>query len=454
MHTTETRATVSDLMPRALHELAELVAIPTVADFEQYPPEECRRGGEWVAAAFREAGIPDAHPVTTSDGSTAVFGYRPGPAGAPTVLLYAHLDVQPPLDQRRWETPPFELTQRADGRWYGRGAADCKGNIVAHLTALRALSARFGEDWPIGIRVVIEGSEEQSGQGLEDELRTHPEEFSADVMLIQDAGNLAAGQPTLTVALRGAADVVVTVDAFPGAVHSGQYGGAAPDAIAALIRLLDTLRDAEGATTVDGLDSTGSWDGGQLTESGLLEEVGADTARVLGGAPVADSLWARPAVTVLGMDVPPVVGSTASIQGRASARLNLRVPAGVSAETGARLLEAHLQRHAPWGVTVHTEVRGSGEGFRARTDAPAYALLSDALAEAFDRSTVTAGQGGSIPLCGELQRVFPEAVICLLGVEEPACRIHAPNESVSAEEIRKIATAEALFLSKLGSANA
>lgn len=440
-------------MPIVRDQLAELVAIPTVADPAQFSPEEGRRGAAWVAAAFRAAGIPDARAVDTIDGTQAVIGLRPGPEGAPTVLLYSHYDVQPPLDEAAWHTPPFTLTTGDDGRWYGRGAADCKGNVVAHLAALRVLGALYGDDWPFGVRLVVEGSEEQAGAGLEDYLRTHPEDFAADAMLIQDGGNLAAGVPTLITELRGAADVVVSVDVFPGAVHSGQYGGAAPDAVAALIRLLDSLRDEAGASVVDGLPATGTWDGGEMAEATLRDEIaiipGVD---VPGGDSIASTLWARPAVTVIGIDVPPVVGSTNAIQGHAAARLNLRVPAGMSADEGAEQLRAHLLAHAPWGAQIAVEVRSTGEGFRTRTDTPAFQALSDAMAEAFGAETQTAGMGGSIPLCAHLQEAYPEAAICLLGVEEPACRIHAPNESVDPDEIRRIATAEALFLTRIANA--
>ncbi len=446
---TDLRATVSALMPRALSELAELVAIPSVADERIVPLSECARAAEWVAAAFRAEGIDDAHPEPTPDGTATVVGHRPGPAGAPTVLLYAHYDVQPPLDESAWLTPPWQLTER-DGRYYGRGAADCKGNVVAILTALRALRGADG-GYPVGLRIAIEGSEEQGGGGLDELVEQRPELFRADTVLVVDVGNVELGRPTITTSLRGTAGVVVRVSTLAGPVHSGMFGGAAPDPIAALVAMLATLRDEHGDTTVRGLDSSGTWPGAGWDAAEFADAAGVlPGVQVLGTGSVADQVWARPAVTVVGIDAPPVVGSTPAIQGSASALLNLRIPPGTDPAAARDALVAHLHAVAPWGARVTTETGGLGEPFLARTDGPAFAALSDALAEAFGVPTVTAGEGASIPLCNVLARLLPDAAILLLGVEEPAAAIHAPNESVHPDEVEHLAHALALFLSRHG----
>ncbi|MEV7776306.1 dipeptidase [Kitasatospora sp. NPDC086791] len=433
---------IAGLMPRAKADLAELVAIPSVADPRQYPPQKCREAAEWVAAAFTEAGLRDVHLEETPDGSHAVLGHRPPPPGAPTVLLYGHYDVQPPLDEQAWRTPPFELTER-DGRWYGRGAADCKGNLVMHLTALRAL----GEDVPVGLKLVVEGSEEQGTGGLEQYLPPHAGELHADALLICDTGNAAVGVPTATVSLRGVTDVVVTVRALAGDLHSGMFGGPAPDALAALIRMLDSLRDADGGTRINGLDGGGSWPGLGYDEQQFRTDAGVlDGVRLTGSGTVADRLWARPAVTVLGIDCPPVVGSAAAVPATARARVSLRVPPGTDARAAQDALIAHLTAAAPWGVRVDVEREGTGEPFRAGTDGPAYAALDRAVREVYGTSVSFLGQGGSIPLCNVLAATYPDAEIILIGVEEPRCLIHAPNESVDPDEIAHMAHVEALFL--------
>src|SRR5262245_33060564 len=220
-------------MPRVKTELAELVAIKSVADPRQYPPQECERAARWVLDQFATVGFTDLRLEPTIDGSNAVYGQRRGPDGAPTVLLYAHYDVQPPVDEKAWRTPPFTLTE-VDGRWYGRGAADCKGNIMMHLTALRAL----GDDVPVNLKLIVEGSEEQGTGGLEDFVPKHADQLRADAILVCDTGNAAVGVPAVTISLRGLANVVVTVDALSSEMHSGMFGGAAPDALAALIHML------------------------------------------------------------------------------------------------------------------------------------------------------------------------------------------------------------------------
>ncbi|WP_329119755.1 dipeptidase [Streptomyces sp. NBC_01465] len=449
MSETDLARRTAGLMDRARTDLTELVAIPSVADPRQYPPEECRRAAQWVADAFTEAGLHDVHLVETPDGSHAVIGHRPPPPGAPTVLLYCHYDVQPPLDDDAWTTPPFALTER-EGRWYGRGTADCKGNIVMHLTALRAL----GDDVPVGIKFVAEGSEEQGTGGLEEYVAAHPEEFLADALLICDTGNAAVGVGTATTSLRGLANVVVTVNTLEGEIHSGMFGGPAPDALAALVQLLASMRDPEtGATRINGLDCEGSWEGEGYDEEQFRKDAGVlEGVRLTGTGSVADRLWARPAVTVLGIDCPPVVGSAAAVPATARARVSLRVPPGMNAEAAREALAAHLTGAAPWGARVEVETEGTGSPFRAATEGPAYGALGKAMREVYGKPLAFLGQGGSIPLCNVLAGAYPRAEIILMGVEEPRCLIHAPNESVDPTEIEHMAHVEALFLKEYAAA--
>jgi len=445
----EIRSKVAGLMPAARDELAELVAMRSVADPRQFPPEECVRAAEWVRDAFIGAGIGQVELLETSDGSHAVVGHQPAPDGAPTVLLYCHYDVQPPGDEKLWHTDPFTLTER-DGRWYGRGAADCKGNIVMHLLALRALGTPF----PVGIRIVAEGSEEMGTGGLENLVEARPELFDADMILVVDTGNAAVGRPTVTTTLRGIANVVVHVETLAGEVHSGMFGGPAPDALAALVQMLATLRDADGNTVVDGLESDQKWTGVDYPEAQFRTDAGVlDGVGLAGSSSVADAVWARPALTILGIDCPPVVGSAAAISPRASARLNLRVPPGMDPQKAQDALAAHLENAAPWNARVTVEREAVGSPFRATTDGPGYAALGAAMEEAFGKELGTVGQGGSIPLCNVFSAVVPTAEIALIGVEEPRCLIHAPNESVDPSEIENLAVAEALFLQRFATAD-
>ncbi|MGW7088299.1 M20/M25/M40 family metallo-hydrolase [Streptomyces sp. NPDC054871] len=439
--------TVASLMPEAKAELTELVAFKSVADFDQFPKSESEAAANWVADALRAEGFQDVALLDTPDGTQSVYGLLPGPEGAPTVLLYAHYDVQPPLDESAWTTPPFELTERA-GRWYGRGSADCKGGILMHLLALRALKANGGV--PVTVKVIAEGSEEQATGGLERYAEQHPALLAADTIVIGDAGNFRVGLPTVTATLRGMTLMRVRIDTLEGNLHSGQFGGAAPDALAALIRVLDSLRAEDGSTTVDGLTGEEVWDGLQYEEDTFRKDAKVlDGVRLVGKGTVADRIWVRPAVTVLGIDCPPVVGATPSVQAAARALISLRVPPGVDAAEATKLLQAHLESHTPWGARVTTEQIGQGQAFRADTTSPAYAAMAEAMGEAYPGEEMQyAGQGGSIPLCNTLAALYPEAEILLIGLSEPEAQIHAVNESVSPQELERLSVAEALFLQK------
>ncbi|MFE7385220.1 dipeptidase [Streptomyces zhihengii] len=438
--------TVASLMPRAKAELTELVAFQSVADEAVAPRSECEAAAEWVAGALRAEGFEDVALLDTPDGSQSVYGVLPGPAGAPTVLLYAHYDVQPMLDEAAWLSPPFELTER-DGRWYGRGAADCKGGFVMHLLALRALRANGGV--PVTVKMIVEGSEEQGTGGLERYAEAHPELLTADAIVIGDTGNFRVGLPTVTATLRGMTMIRVRIDTLEGNLHSGQFGGAAPDALAALIRVLDSLRAEDGSTVIDGLPARAEWDGLQYPE----EEFRRD-ARVLpgvelpGGGTVADRIWARPAVTVIGIDCHPVAGATPSIPATARAQISLRVPPGQDAAEATGLLFAHIEKHTPWNARVSLEQVGQGQAFKADVTSPAYTSMAEAMRVAYPGEEMQAsGMGGSIPLCNTLAALYPEAEILLIGLSEPEAQIHAVNESVSPEELERLSVAEALFLS-------
>ncbi|MGW5679282.1 M20/M25/M40 family metallo-hydrolase [Streptomyces sp. NPDC003860] len=437
--------TVASLMPRARAELAELVAFASVADPAQFPKSECEAAARWCAEALRTEGFQDVTVFDTPDGTESVYGYLPGPEDAPTVLLYAHYDVQPPLDPDAWLSPPFELTER-DGRWYGRGAADCKGGFIMHLLALRALKANGGV--PVGVKVILEGSEEQGTGGLERYAAQHPELLAADVIVIGDSGNFQTGLPTVVATLRGMTLLRVRVDTLQGNLHSGQFGGAAPDALAALIRLLDSLRAEDGSTTVDGLAADQQWDGLAYPEDVFRADAKVlDGVELIGAGTVAERLWARPAVSVIGIDCPPVVGATPSVQASARATVSLRVGPGQDTNEATRLLTAHLEAHAPWGARVSIEHVGMGQPFRADTTGPAYASMADAMRVAYPGQEMqVAGMGGSIPFCNALTELYPQTEILLIGLSEPAAQIHAVNESVSPEELERLSVTEALFL--------
>ncbi|BFV60353.1 dipeptidase [Kitasatospora sp. CMC57] len=438
-------AAVRSLMPRAKAELADLVSFQSVADPRQFPVEECEKAARWVAAALAAEGLTGVRLLDTPDGTQSVYAELPGPSGAPTVLLYSHYDVQPPLDDAGWLSPAFELTER-DGRWYGRGAADCKGNILMHLTALRALRQVDGA-YPVGLKVIVEGSEEQGTGGLEQYAQAHPELLTADVVVIGDTGNFAPGLPTVTATLRGITEAAITVTTLAGNLHSGAFGGAAPDALQSLIKVLASLHDEHGDVAVDGLRADQTWLGVAYPEEQFRADAKVlDGTALTGTGTVADRLWARPAVTVLGIDAPPVIGATSSVHSTARARVSLRIPPGMELKTAQEALEAHLLAAVPLGAHAEVERLGGGSPFSADTTGPAYEAMGAAMHEAFGTPMVTSGEGGSIPLCNTLHTLYPTAEIILIGVEDPTTQIHAVNESVDPSELERMALTEALFL--------
>lgn len=436
-------------------QLSELVAFPSVHG-DEATAGACRDAAAHVAALFADAGVDlDSH--VTVDGSIALTGHIPAPEGRPTVLLYSHYDVQPAGDVAAWTDDPWTLTER-DGRWYGRGTADCKGNVVMHLAALRALRELADDPAsPVelpGIRIVVEGSEERGSAGLEELTRTRPELFRADVILIADVGNVAVGRPTLVTTLRGSADVDVTLETLAGPVHSGMFGGAAPDALAAMMRLLDSLRDENGATRIDGLDCGQTWEGlgyGDAmfrSDAGVLD--GVDLISDGSGASVADLTWARPALIVTGIDCPPATNAVNAIPSSVTAHLNLRVPPGMDPREAQDKLVAHLESHVPWNARMEITRDVLASSFSANVEGDVVKHVEACLAASYGRETERMGEGASIPLCATLLDAVPDADIVLYGVEEPQCRIHSSDESVDPREIRDIAVAEALILATIG----
>lgn len=429
-------------------QLKELVSFNSVHS-DQALLEEYAGAKDWVKTALNAAGLSVSE-FPAEDGTTNFIGTRKGAEGAPKVMLYSHFDVVPAGPRELWDTDPFELTERDAGhgtRWYGRGAADCKGNLIMHLAALRAVEAAGNTD--LNLTYVVEGSEEMGGGALSALIQEKPELFDADVILIADSGNAAVGTPTLTTTLRGGGQLTVTVDTLEGAVHSGQYGGAAPDAVAALVRVLDTLRDEHGRTVIDGVNCTANWEGAPYDPETFRSDAGIlDGVEIMGnGDNPASMLWSRPAISITGFTSTPVAEALNAVPATASAKLNLRVPAGLDANEVAAKLKAHLINHTPWGAKINVDIDDINQPFSTDVTGPAMSTLASCLSAAYEgKDLVTEGSGGSIPLCTELIEVNPEAELALYGVEEPLTVIHSANESVDPREIRDIATAEALFL--------
>ena len=436
------RTRVSELLPALRQDLEALTRIPSVslAAFDQANVDA---SAEAVAELLRAEGLHVE--IVREGGRPAVIGHVDGPQGAPTVMLYAHHDVQPSGAESDWDSPPFEPSER-DGRVYARGIADDKAGIMAHIAALRVHSGAL----PVGVTVFVEGEEEIGSDSLATILERHGEKLRADAIVLADSTNWAVGEPALTTTLRGMIRVVVTVRALDHGIHSGMFGGAVPDAITALVRMIATLHDDEGNVAVAGLKSGVASDLDYSkerlrAESGLLEGV-----QTIGSGSILSRLWTKPSITTIGIDAPSVATSSNTLVPRAAAKISMRIAPDEDPKDGYRLLAEHLAASAPWGVDVDIHLDDEGAGFRADANGPIYDQARAAFTDAWGTAPVDIGVGGSIPFVAAFAERFPGAGILVTGVEDPDARAHGANESLHLGEFERVCLAEAVLLERLG----
>jgi acetylornithine deacetylase/succinyl-diaminopimelate desuccinylase-like protein len=433
---------VRDVLPSVRRDLEDLVRIQSVwADPGRR--DEVHRSARAVADLLSQAGFGDVS-IVSEGGAPAVIARHPAPPGAPTVLLYAHHDVQPEGDPGQWASPPFEPTER-DGRLYGRGSADDKAGIATHLAAFRA----HGGQPPVGVTVFVEGEEESGSPSLGRLLAAHRDALAADVIVIADSDNWSTDTPALTVSLRGLVDCVVEVATLDHGLHSGIWGGVVPDALSVLVRLLASLHDDDGNVAVAGLhESTAAHvdypPERVRADSGLLDGVSE-----IGSGSVPQRLWAKPAITVIGIDTTPIAAASNTLIPRARAKISMRVAPGGDAAAHLDALTAHLQRHAPWGAQVGVARGDIGEPYAIDANGSVYDAARAAFRQAWGVEPIDMGMGGSIPFIAEFAAAFPRAKILVTGVEDPATQAHSINESLHLGVLERAAVAEALLLANL-----
>jgi acetylornithine deacetylase/succinyl-diaminopimelate desuccinylase-like protein len=436
---------VREVLPSVRRDLEDLVRIESVwADPTRR--DEVHRSAQAVADLLSQAGFGDVQ-IVSEGGAPAVIAQHPAPAGAPTVLLYAHHDVQPEGDRSQWKSSPFEPTER-DGRLYGRGSADDKAGIATHLAAFRA----HGGQPPVGVTVFVEGEEESGSPSLGRLLAAHRDALAADVIVIADSDNWSTDTPALTVSLRGMVDCVVEVATLDHGLHSGLWGGVLPDALTVLVRLLATLHDDEGNVAVAGLHETDvaalkypNYPADRVrADSGVLDGVSE-----IGSGSVPQRLWAKPAITVIGIDTTSVEAASNTLIPRARAKISMRVAPGGNAAAHLDALAEHLQRHAPWGAHV-TVTRGEiGEPYAIEASGEVYDAARAAFRQAWGAEPIDMGLGGSIPFIAEFAAAYPQAKILVTGVEDPATQAHSINESLHLGVLERAAISEALLLANL-----
>jgi acetylornithine deacetylase/succinyl-diaminopimelate desuccinylase-like protein len=433
---------VREVLPSVRRDLENLVRIESVwADPGRQ--DQVHRTAQMVADLLRQAGFDDVQ-IVSEGGAPAVIARHPAPPGAPTVLLYAHHDVQPEGDPTQWASPPFEPTERG-GRLYGRGSADDKAGIATHLAAFRAHDGQP----PVGVTVFVEGEEESGSPSLGRLLAAHRDTLAADVIVIADSDNWSVDTPALTVSLRGLADCVVEVATLDHGLHSGLWGGVVPDALSVLVRLLASMHDDEGNVAVAGLhESTAApvdYPPERVRkESGLLDGV-----REIGSGSVPQRLWAKPAITVIGIDTTSIAVSSNTLIPRARAKVSMRVAPGGDASAHLAALRTHLEQHAPWGAQVTVTPGDIGQPYAIDAGGPVYDAARAAFRQAWGIDPVEMGMGGSIPFIAEFAAAFPQAQILVTGMEDPATQAHSINESVHLGVLERAAIAEALLLANL-----
>jgi len=374
-----------------------------------------------------------------------VYGEWLHAPGAPTALIYAHHDVQPPGRPAHWKSPAFEPAER-DGRLYGRGAADDKAGIAAHLGALRV----YGDNQPVSVTMFIEGEEEIGSETLPALLAEHRDRLAADVIVIADSGNWDIGVPALTTSLRGLVRVDLEVRTLTHAVHSGMWGGLVPDALMALARLLATLHDDEGNVAVAGLHA-GPAAAVEYPEERLRAESGATPdVEWIGTGSTVERLWTKPSLSITGLDAPKVAGASNTLVPAARARISMRIAPGDTTANALECLVRHLEANVPWGATLTHTLVDTGEATRIDATGPAYDAARSAFTEAWDGTEpVDMGVGGSIPFIAEFLEAFPEASVLVTGVEDPDTRAHGANEGLHLAEFERVVLAEALLLRNL-----
>lgn len=441
---TELTTSVKAGAARIRDELERLTQIPSISA-PGYPASEVVRSAEFVASLLHESGLENVQLLEIDGAHPAVYGDKRGPDGAPTVLLYAHHDVQPPGPSDQWDTAPFEPFER-DGRLFGRGSADDKAGIVLHLASIRAL----GDSLPVNVKVFIEGEEEIGSAHLREFLSEYAEILSADVIIVGDAGNWRVGTPTLTTSLRGLVDCKVTIRTLRYAVHSGSFGGTYPDANTVLARVLASLHNDDGSVAVVGLVQFDA-EPLDLTEEELAEQMlPVDGLELVGRGTLTSRIWNRPSISVLAIDSVPIAEAINQLVPEASAKVSLRIAPGQDPSEAMEALVSHIEQSVPWGAEVTVEQGTASAAIALDTSGSAYDAYREGMRVGYDAEPIEAGMGGSIPFVAAFRDIYPEAAVLLIGVADPTSRYHGPNENVELADITSAVIAQAVALTRLG----
>jgi acetylornithine deacetylase/succinyl-diaminopimelate desuccinylase-like protein len=448
---------------RFVEELKQLLRIPSVSTAPEHV-EDVRRAAEFVAAGLRAAGLENVRLIETStaarQGHPLVYADWLKLPGKPTVLLYGHYDVQPAEPLEEWKSPPFEPEER-DGNIYARGAVDDKGQMWMHVKALESLLQAEGT-LPVNVRVIVEGEEEVGGEGIAAFVREHGDQLQADAALVSDTEMFAPELPTLCVGLRGMIYTELEVRGAATDLHSGMYGGAAPNPFVALAQIIAKLKDEDGHVSIpgfyDGLeeptaDELAAWKSLPFDEEAYRShEVGSPA---LTGEPqysVLERTWSRPTMDVHGMPGGFIgAGAKTVIPARAVAKISFRLVPGMKPEPTFAKYKAFVEAICPKGVTLEARLIHSGEPIVVSTDNAYVRAATAAMGEVFGKQTVFVRGGGSIPIVGDFVRELGIPTV-LMGFGLPDDNLHAPNEKFHLANFHRGIESIIGFLDRVGAA--
>ncbi len=417
----------------ALEQLKDFLRIPSISTLPEHAGD-VRKAAEFVAAELRRIGMENVQLIETS-GHPLVYADHLHAAGKPTVLCYGHYDVQPPDPLDEWLSPPFEPTER-NGNIYARGAVDDKGQLWMEVKALEALLQ--AGPLPVNIRVLAEGEEEVGGEGIAAYLREHPEQLQCDVALVCDTELFAPDLPTLCVGLRGMIYTEIEARGARTDLHSGMYGGAAPNPFVALAQVIAKLKDEDGKILIPGIyegieeptdAELAAWKSLPFDEEHYREtEVGSSVLTGEPGYSVLERTWARPTLDVHGMPGGFTgAGAKTVIPAKALAKVSLRLVPGMTPADTFEKLQKYVLSLAPKGVSFEVRLIHSGDPIVVGTDNPFVHAATEAMRAVFNKETVFVRGGGSIPVVGDFARQLKVPTV-LMGFGLPDDNLHAPNE--------------------------
>ncbi|MEO8287635.1 MAG: dipeptidase [Chloroflexota bacterium] len=458
MSTTEDTGPGADRQ-RYLDELSEFLRIPSISTLSQNKGD-VRRAAEWVADDLRRSGIENVRLVETHGplGHPLVYGDWLHAEGQPTILIYGHYDVQPPDPLNEWDTPPFEPSLR-NGNLYARGSADDKGQLYIHMKAIERLMKESGGKLPVNVRFLIEGEEEVGGEGIEHYVNEHPELLTCDAVLISDNSMFTDGLPALDVGLRGMVYTELTVRGAAHDLHSGMYGGVAPNAINILCHIVAKLKDEQGVIQVPGFyDSVrplteqerSQWGSLPFDEDVMREhEIGAKELMGEPGYSALERVWARPTLDANGI-IGGFTGEGAKtvIPAIAKCKISMRLVPDQDPDTIWQSFKAYVESVCPSYATVDVTLIHYAEPVLLPTDTPYMTSAVAALKEVFGKDPVLMRSGGSIPIVSLFSKVLGAPSV-LMGFGLPDDNLHAPNEKMKLDNVFKGIDASTLFMRKL-----